>query len=156
MKTDTKDGTWALWLHIVHMAVIFCSIAVTLVFGRCFDLDKISDFSIMYRDNGYTVVANLYRGCIIISFSMIFMGTFHTFPYLIIYWIRRLRNRIILSGTTTRGILTTLLVIILVAFCPFWVIHDASVHTEPGIYTLRKTFEFVAYVVMIVAVKPLA
>ena len=115
MGTDIKYGKWMLWFHITHATIVFVSVAVSSVFGPCFGLDNMDDYSIMYSNGGYTVIGEIYGILLMVYILTIVMFvTLHTIPYATMHWLERSRNRCVLTGKIDRGVILTLVTVILI------------------------------------------
>lgn len=114
-----QEGKCILWIHIVHMSIVFLSVTVSVVLGPCFGFDKMDDFSVMFGKGEYTIFAYLYIVLIILFLMLVFFSSFSTIPYTIFYWIKRFLDSDGLPKASAYGVLLTLFSVLLMAIYPF-------------------------------------
>jgi len=113
------DGNRILWLHVIHMGIVFCSVTASYVFGACIGFDNLENYSIMYGNGSHSLLAYIYVILLIVFlFTLVVFSPFHTIPYAITYWVSK-RNWRNPSGTIGRGIFLTFITIVLVLTYPF-------------------------------------
>ena len=88
-----KDGTKPLLFHTIHTIIAFIFVVVSVIFGPCFGFDDVEDYAFFWCQNGPTLLLQIYIWTIIIfAFLFFLLGSLHTVPYTIMYWVKYWRN----------------------------------------------------------------
>ncbi len=142
-----EKGSKILLIHLLHTLAMFYSIVVMFIFFQCFGLEEISNYSIMFRNGGYTLLSYFYFMPVIVFLFFTFpLGTFSSMPYVCLFWLIQKRKP---ELGFAKGLTLTLICLLLILVHP---IVNCMLSCGEGIdLTIWSSLKSVIFFVSIVA-----